>query len=65
MQYMDAGRAMDAISVNKDYILLGGKDSKIVLIDSKNYKHILSFKLLEVIRFGLGLEVRSAVLASD
>lgn len=38
IQFIDPGRSLDAISVNKDFILIGGRDAKIVLIDPKNYK---------------------------
>ncbi|CAD8171847.1 unnamed protein product [Paramecium pentaurelia] len=64
-QYLEANRSLEAISVSKDFILVGGADSKIVIIDTKTYKQILSFKLSECMRNSLGLEVKSIQLGYD
>ncbi|CAK72848.1 unnamed protein product (macronuclear) [Paramecium tetraurelia] len=64
-QYLEANHPLEAINVSTEFILIGGNDSKIVIINSKSYQQILSFKLSECIKNSLGLEVKSIQLGCD
>lgn len=57
---------MEAIFVSRDFILTGGRDAKINLLDAKGtYKVLLFIKVPEVVKGAIQPEVKSIALSPD
>lgn len=57
---------MDALYIGKEFILTGGRDCKVIFLDTKgNYKILLVVKVPETVKGALMPEIKSVALSPD